>query len=244
MISLGIVIIIMIVGNTSENEFVFEKYPSFNRGHNYINLDSIIRSNNISNIDSLFPYEKYLGSDNWKTVDGVRKDLSILDSLKIDPNTTNNIIATTLTSNLRMWDNQNLDSLNLLLGWAEKFNPINVASDNHKIVYQSVFNFWGSEISKKLQDINASNSSARYSYKFNYLQMRCCELRFGCGGRDDGLTKIVKYFIEKKWFYLAKRAWFGTSWIPKLIIITFIISVIYGYICIFQKHLKTKKNGK
>jgi hypothetical protein len=161
-----------------------------------------------------------------------------MDSVNHDPYSNMNVLSIALTKELTFWNSDNLDSLNLLLLWAEKFNTKAVFSDEHDLLYGAVYNYWISMVSERLDKLNQADYSIQFDCKFRFLRMKCCQLQGDCGDRDNLLTKAIKNMIDGDWAYLLNRFWIGTSIIFKIIALLIFVLTLYGYICIIQKHLK------
>jgi len=234
------IILLSITNKSYDDDCLFQKFPSFSSGNDTISLQKLISVDSSKTLEKIFPYQKYLSSDNWKTVSSIRNDLSILDV--INKNTVGNIntFSIALTTKMEIWDTSNLDSLNLLFNWADKFDTKSVFSDKYDILLEAVHDYWLGFISQKLDSLNQSNYAIKFDCKFNYLRMRCCQLKFGCGDRDDNNSKIVRHIIEKNWFYLCNRFWIGTTIFFKTICLILVLLTCYGYVCIIQKHKKNK----
>jgi len=235
----GIIYLMSATSKAYDTDCQFEKFPAFFSSRNYINLnDDLINLESTNNLEQTFPYSKYLSSDNWKKVSQIRKDLTILDTLTKNTDESIKVLSIALTNKMQFWNTDNLDSLNLLLNWTEKFNTKNVFSDQYDILYDAVFDWWMSNLSQRLDKLNQTNYSIKFNCKFNYLRMRCCQMKYGCGDRDDNTSKAIRHVIEKDWFYLFNRFWIGTSFLFKFTCLILVLITVYGYVCIIKKHFK------
>lgn len=241
-LALLFLVVMSLTKNSYENDCLFKKFPDFRSNEKIIHLSDLIHLDSNTTIEKAFPYDKYISSDNWKKINSVRNDLIFLDSINKDPYGNMSVVSIVLTNKMQVWDTENLDSLNLLLNWVERFNIEPISSDKYDILYKSVYGYWLSFISQKLDKINQDDYSIQFNYRFKYLRMRCCEQKFGCGDRNNLFTKAVLNFIESDWGHLISRFWIGTSFLFKAICFFLVVLTLYGYGCIIQKHvIKNKK---
>ena len=210
-----------------------------------IDLSNYIKSDSTIIVKDIFPYEKYINSDNWKTVSSINNDLAILDS--INPNHFNNLDAhvNALTIKNTYWHSSSLDSLNMLLNWIDKFNIDVDCVSNNSLLYNSVYNYWISEVALRLDSLQREEANIKYSFRYKFLKEICSQsLRASNSNPDDNTTKIVNYIIEKKWHYLYLRFCKGTSITYKTIAFSILLITLFGYyfliIKIYNRFLKNK----
>src|SRR6185436_3713549 len=156
-------VILFLAKYSYDDNCLFKTFPSFDSKGNSITLLKLLPSDSAFHLQRTFPYEVYLSSDNWKKVQSIRNDLAQLDSINHDSLNNLEVISIALTKKINFWETNNLDSLNLLLRWTEKFNLGSICTDRYAFLYDAVFNYWISVLSERLDKLN----QADYSIQFN-----------------------------------------------------------------------------
>jgi len=220
--------------------------PSSNE--NGYDLHSAIKGVNKDSITSQFPYEEYLKSVNYQEAKSIQKDLLILDSLVGDKMVVRGLISAVLTDslynrNFSKVDNANLDSLNYRLQWAEKFKFYGEADplSENQLLFQSIYDFWLSKISKKLSEYSENNEKAKFNFQYRYLTAKCNEKRYNVSVKVSSLEKVIQNTLGSNWAHLFEASWNQASVLQKIIVAFLFLTTLLFYIVTIKHLLLNKK---
>lgn len=214
--------------NSSFNKVEFINKMEYIQLSEYQNL-------NDSNLNNYFPHKLYINSDNWKSVSKVNEDLNYLHSVNANKFQNFNVLINDITVNNKYWHYNNLDTLNLLVEWAETFNIENNIYPQNSTAFKAIHNYWMGIVAKSLDSLISSNYNIKFDFRVKYLRQRCIQTTHGTGTGEDDITKIVNNIIERKWHYLfIDRIWNSTTIQFKIIIILFLIITSISYIFFFS----------
>jgi hypothetical protein len=226
--------------NYSDSSYTFDNYKLVS-GTDILQLNNYIDKSNCDRIDSIFPYTKYLQSDNWKDVNQFNNDYTYLSTVCANNFLIMNTLSNCVTTKLKYWDLKNIDSLNVLYNWVKSYKNTTFKDSENEILYEAVYDYWMNEIALALGNMVKENESIRYSFKYRFLSEICRQDQKTIGAPLDGVTKIINYVIEGKWYYLiVQRLWMGTHFTFKIVLIFIVITTLFSYFLLFKK-LITKK---
>jgi hypothetical protein len=195
-----------------------------------------------ANLTSIFPYDLYLKSQNYKSIHTMKADLAKLDSLFPGSVSKNRqVLSSTLTSELSKVTQNHFttyqpDSLLNILKWAESFLFYSEIDPTNYILYQSIYQYWFDTIANSLHKFSYKNPSLKYDFKFEYIQARLMERGAVPDIKKTSFEKVIDNFIHNKWSHLLNASWSQSSGFQKLICLLIFLITIYGYICIIKMH--------
>lgn len=233
LLSIAFLIFILIIFLSSFAPNSSFKKIELTNENNYIQLVDFPNLEN-TNLNSVFPHEEYIKSDNWKNLIKINEDLNYINSVNINKFQNMDIIIKDITVNNKFWNLSSLDSLNMLVKWAETFNIDDKIFSENSPAFRSIYNYWMGLVAKSLDNLIQNNYNLKFDFRVKYLRQRCIETTHGTGTSDDGVTKIITNIIDQKWHYLfVDRLWNATSNLFKFILIIILIITLVGYILFF-----------
>ncbi len=199
------------------------------------NLDTVTFEN--------FPYKKYLQNLNYTDINAIDRNISELDTLLKNSFLTQNILSNALTNKtLQYFNTNNLDSLNMLLNLADEYKIYAKFKIQKSSFYVSVYDFWYSYTTKKLNELLEQNLISKFDFKYKYLSQKCSDNGYL---KNEGYNLKEKTFIniiDNNWSYLLNRFWFATSIFFKIIVfILFSIFLTVSFLTIKCSINKRKK---
>ena len=207
--------------------------------------DHLANVNN-ENLQERFPYCHYCDSADVYNITSIMKNIESLDSINsIDQMLNKEVLSVALTDSLlshnrAFFQSQNLDTLILLLQWAEKFNCYADIDRKNRYLYKPVYDFWMQYVVRQMEKLYDDNYLIKYNHKFIYLRNRCEEKKYTLKVGYSNIEKAFNYFINGQFPVLWNKFWTNTSTILKLLTALIVVITLYGYYCIIKIHLKTK----
>ncbi|MFZ9942085.1 MAG: hypothetical protein ACO3O0_00600 [Bacteroidia bacterium] len=190
---------------------------------------------NDSNLVDSFPYAAYQSSSNWRTLQTFTADVAQLDAMGIDSNNIDYVVSEALTTRLTFWSNTiEMDSLLLLMNWAEELKHYSKANGKHAILYQAIGDYWIGEVDRRLSIIASIDPYASLNGRYAYLRTKICQHSGGCGDRLANSAKVIQYLTEGKWSYVARKLWSRTGLMLKIGLLASIMITILAYIALFK----------
>ena len=201
-----------------------------------------------ANLSQHFPYEFYLNSSNWCSADGIRATLAVLDSFRPDSLSENReLLFNALTIHLeKRWEkkfsNYQPDTLISLAHWVARFYDYQEAVDvNDAQVFRIVSRYWFVKLSNALSRFSEDDTSIKYSFKFRYIVAICQSKGFSPPISNSMLEKTLIYFMDQNYGYLFHRFWNSTDWKFKAFSGLGLLTIFYGFVCIFKVHFSKNR---
>jgi len=223
--------------------------PAENNNSDGIIIDFKFTSDGI-NKDSYktqFPYSLYLNSNNYQEVKTLQKDLVALDSLIQDKWIVREFIKNVLTDSLnnrifKVSAKTNLDSINSILQWAEKFKYYGEADPiyENQVLFKAINSYWLKKISNHLSEYSEKNENAKFDFQFRYLTAKCNEKRSNVSVNVSPLEKVIQDALGNKWAHLFEASWNQASLNQKIIIFILLSITLVSYVMTIKYLLKIK----
>jgi hypothetical protein len=198
--------------------------------------------NSFNALDS-FPYGAYLASRSIADLPAVKKDLNLLDSLKLDGGL---LLSVAFTDRLKPEPSfkkyfTEFDKLAELICIAEKYKVAAELDTEHRLFYESVWDEWLNCCANFLTDTAARNSMVRHNHRFMFLVDRLNENQhtYAAPPMSDA-DKVLYHISETNWGYLLERFWTRTQWWFKILLVLLSLLFVVGQIAIY-KLIKLRK---
>jgi len=226
------------VDNTSLNRVELPKKMK------QFSVENYLSGSKLAILEEEFPYRAFIDSASWWNAHTITNTLVILDSNRDNHMEGNeDILISCLSDSLIKYNfhDCSIDSLNMLLNLSEKFLAYSEANPERKFFYKSIANNWVSYVTNRLSTLVKTENSFKYSFKCRYLRERCVQLGFIPDFGNTSIEKVILNIADSNWHYLfIDRFWNTTTLVFKLLIFSIIFILIailvYGSVCIFQKH--------
>ena len=217
-----------------------EKLPrNFDLRNNIKDLDE-------TNIENNFPYVEYVSSQDFLNYSYFKQDLDEIKSKTKNDSKAQEILYKALTDTLDKFKHEqytaNLDSMIYLFQWADKYRVYSDIDTTNAILYSAIHEFWITKISDKLAQLSKDNSTILTNFKFKFLVAKCDEIKYNTPLKISSTTKVVNYFIQKKWAHLFQASWNQASKLQISILFLFLTITIFSYIILIKYFLKSKNN--
>ena len=217
-----------------------EKLPrNFDLRNNIKDLDE-------TNIENNFPYVEYVSSQDFLNYTYFKQDLDEIKSKTKNDSKAQEILYKALTDTLDKFKHEqytaNLDSMIYLFQWADKYRVYSDIDTTNAILYSAIHEFWVTKISDKLAQLSKDNSTILTNFKFKFLVAKCDEIKYNTPLKISSTTKVVNYFIQKKWAHLFQASWNQASKLQISILFLFLTITIFSYIILIKYFLKSKNN--
>ncbi len=217
-----------------------EKLPrNFDLRNNIKDLDE-------TNIENNFPYVEYVSSQDFLNYTYFKQDLDVIKSKTKNDSKAQEILYKALTDTLDKFKHEqytaNLDSMIYLFQWADKYRVYSDIDTTNAILYSAIHEFWITKISDKLAQLSKDNSTILTNFKFKFLVAKCDEIKYNTPLKISSTTKVVNYFIQKKWAHLFQASWNQASKLQISILFLFLTITIFSYITLIKYFLKSKNN--
>jgi hypothetical protein len=217
-----------------------EKLPrNFDLRNNIKDLDE-------TNIENNFPYVEYVSSKDFLNYTYFKQDLDVIKSKTKNDSKAQEILYKALTDTLDKIKHEqftaNLDSMIYLFQWADKYRVYSDIDTTNAILYSAIHEFWITKISDKLKQLSKDNSTILTNFKFKFLVAKCDEIKYNTPLKISSTTKVVNYFIQKKWAHLFQASWNQASKLQISILFLFLTITIFSYIILIKYFLKSKNN--
>jgi hypothetical protein len=217
-----------------------EKLPrNFDLRNNIKDLDETNTENN-------FPYVEYVSSQDFLNYTYFKQDLDEIKSKTKNDSKAQEILYKALTDTLDKFKHEqftaNLDSMIYLFQWADKYRVYSDIDTTNAILYSAIHEFWITKISDKLKQLSKDNSTILTNFKFKFLVAKCDEIKYNTPLKISSTTKVVNYFIQKKWAHLFQASWNQASKLQISILFLFLTITIFSYIILIKYFLKSKNN--
>jgi len=217
-----------------------EKLPrNFDLRNNIKDLDE-------TNIENNFPYVEYVSSQDFLNYTYFKQDLDEIKSKTKNDSKAQEILYKALTDTLDKFKHEqytaNLDSMIYLFQWADKYRVYSDIDTTNAILYSAIHEFWITKISDKLAQLSKDNSTLLTNFKFKFLVAKCDEIKYNTPLKISSTTKVVNYFIQKKWAHLFQASWNQASKLQISILFLFLTITIFSYIILIKYFLKSKNN--
>ena len=217
-----------------------EKLPrNFDLRNNIKDLDE-------KNIENNFPYVEYVSSQDFLNYTYFKQDLDEIKSKTKNDSKAQEILYKALTDTLDKFKHEqytaNLDSMIYLFQWADKYRVYSDIDTTNAILYSAIHEFWITKISDKLAQLSKDNSTILTNFKFKFLVAKCDEIKYNTPLKISSTTKVVNYFIQKKWAHLFQASWNQASKLQISILFLFLTITIFSYITLIKYFLKSKNN--
>lgn len=210
------------------------------------NIHSTFRHLTADNIKTDFPCQAFLDSASWWSFQTIKSTFAELETVrKIDHNTANEVMRDCMVGTLlSKWNYTNLDSLELLQTVIEKYQSYIDVSPELADFFGEVSDNFGMYVANKLAEIVSNNKEIKSTFRFNYVVQHAKCLMYPPNIGLDNSEKVLLNLSHGNFNYLWDRFWNGTSLFVKSLIflptIFLLITYIYGFNLIIQKHFKTK----
>ena len=231
---------------TKANE---DKYmPTIIKGKLLRNFDlrNSIKELDETNIEKNFPYVEYVSSQDFLNYTYFKQDLDEIKSKTKNDSKAQEILYKALTDTLDKFKHEqytaNLDSMIYLFQWADKYRVYSDIDTTNAILYSAIHEFWITKISDKLAQLSKDNSTILTNFKFKFLVAKCDEIKYNTPLKISSTTKVVNYFIQKKWAHLFQASWNQASKLQISILFLFLTITIFSYITLIKYFLKSKNN--
>ena len=210
-------------------------------------IDLKFNSNQVTkdSLKIIFPYSSYFKSNNYQEAKSIQKDLIFLDSIIKDKYFVRKFMSKVLTDSLnnqiyKINVNSNLDTLNLILQWTEKFKNYGESdpSPENQILFKTINSYWSKKISKTLGQYSEINVNAKYNFHFRYLTAKCNEKRFNVSVKVTSIDKLIQNVLENRWAHLFEATWNQSTVFQKIIIFIFFAITTVSYILAIKYLLK------
>ena len=191
-----------------------------NQQQKSIAIDSIDFTNEnslialIKKMDSLYPNQNNQRTLSYYYTDSLSKKLSN-NFLEYEPN-----------------------YLNAILNWAVNFKNSAKHHKNFEPLLTVISDFWVSKVNNCLHSVTLIDDNVKYTFKHKYLVQVCKSLNSNVDINITNTEKIINNILEKKWSYLLKRFYSGTSFFFKFSILLIILVVNYSLIFTFTYNYK------
>jgi hypothetical protein len=187
-----------------------------------------------------FPYKAYLDSANYQSLQAIRTDLALMDTLYKDDSKCREVLSETLTNRLKEKVDPALqqyrpDSLLQLVQWAERFQNYAEADRPNAVFHKSIATFWLTYVSNKLAAYAKNKSSLKYDFKYKYLVGRCYELKYSTPVIVTKMEKVINNLIGSKWGHLTDASWNQASWLQKIVFLILVLITLYAYYLLIKK---------
>ena len=217
-----------------------EKLPrNFDLRNNIKDLDE-------TNIENNFPYVEYVSSQDFLNYTYLKQDLYEIKCKTKNDSKAQEILYKALTDTLDKFKHEqytaNLDSMIYLFQWADKYRVYSDIDTTNAILYSAIHEFWVTKISDKLAQLSKDNSTILTNFKFKFLVAKCDEIKYNTPLKISSTTKVVNYFIQKKWAHLFQASWNQASKLQISILFLFLTITIFSYITLIKYFLKSKNN--
>ena len=217
-----------------------EKLPrNFDLRNNIKDLDE-------TNIENNFPYVEYVSSQDFLNYTYFKQDLDEIKIKTKNDSKAQEILYKALTDTLDKFKHEqytaNLDSMIYLFQWADKYRVYSDIDTTNAILYSAIHEFWITKISDKLAQLSKDNSTILTNFKFKFLVAKCDEIKYNTPLKISSTTKVVNYFIQKKWAHLFQASWNQASKLQISILFLFLTITIFSYITLIKYFLKSKNN--
>ena len=217
-----------------------EKLPrNFDLRNNIKDLDE-------TNIENNFPYVEYVSSQDFLNYTYFKQYLDEIKSKTKNDSKAQEILYKALTDTLDKFKHEqytaNLDSMIYLFQWADKYRVYSDIDTTNAILYSAIHEFWITKISDKLAQLSKDNSTILTNFKFKFLVAKCDEIKYNTPLKISSTTKVVNYFIQKKWAHLFQASWNQASKLQISILFLFLTITIFSYITLIKYFLKSKNN--
>jgi len=182
--------------------------------------------------DNDFPYQKYLNHTDYTAIPSLEKQISELDSFTHNRFLSQSILVNALTEKaLFKLQTSNLDSLNMLLNWADDLKAYSNFSSENSLVFQAVYEYWYAHVASTLNHRIKENPSEKYHFKYRYLAQRCADKLYLPNTGNTLIEKVFLNIIDQNWAYLFHRFWYSTSWFFKIIVLSLgILFLVISYL--------------
>ena len=198
------------------------------------------------NIENNFPYVEYVSSKDFLNYTYFKQDLDEIKSKTKNDSKAQEILYKALTDTLDKFKHEqytaNLDSMIYLFQWADKYRVYSDIDTTNAILYSAIHEFWITKISDKLAQLSKDNSTILTNFKFKFLVAKCDEIKYNTPLKISSTTKVVNYFIQKKWAHLFQASWNQASKLQISILFLFLTITIFSYIILIKYFLKSKNN--
>jgi len=230
--------------NSIENFNVIRSMPK-SRG---VSAVSLIDGLTAQNFMEAFPYEKYNGTNLFKDILDVKRDITTIDSLFPGVELAGQqLMAEALTNKLmpsvqNIFKEYNPDSLLFVLEWAESLKYYAVLDSKNSIFYEAVSDFWLGEISKGLTAFQHEKKSLKNDFRFQFLAQRCAFQKYPVNIKGSKIEKFKNSLLSGNWAHLIKATWNDLSLFFKwLVLFAFIGTFISFFFFLRRVYNKFKK---
>ena len=134
--------------------------------------------------------------------------------------------------------------LNAILNWAVNFKNSAKLHKDFETLLTVISDFWISKVNNCLDSVAQTDDNVKYTFKHKYLVQICKSLNSNVDIKTTNTEKIINNILEKKWSYLLKRFYSGTSFFFKFSILLIILVVNYSLIFTFTYHYKKIKSNE
>lgn len=213
------------------------------------NLCFYLKKNTIppGKLEDNFPYEAYLNSVSFPSVEEIKSNLKCLDMFFKDSSMNRQVLSYALTDKLvarTKLKTYSPDSLLKIVQWAEKFqNYAKLDVDNNTdILYSTIYDSWMNFVSADLMENSKKKPSLKYDFEYKYLLSRCNEKQYSIPVKVTSFEKAILMLIYSDWGHLINASWHQSTWKLKALVFAFAIITVIGFSCIISKLLKIYKN--
>lgn len=227
-----LIVFIVITLSVDNDNFSIQQFDSIKQQTNRIDKYSVAKSN--------FSQNYFLEYFDWSDPSIVNQSFNKVLSITKDTAVARDVFIEIYTTNLReKYTIASLDSLNIMLNWADKLETISYSHPEVGYAYSIVKDDWYQYTSRTLEK---TQKIGVHSFKFRYLMSKCNENSYSPDIRVSNLEKVVLYVAEGRWSYLIKRFLYSASFKLQLFSIILAITTLISYISLFkQVKLKTKE---
>ncbi|MCP4521976.1 MAG: hypothetical protein GY827_09860 [Cytophagales bacterium] len=232
--------LILSVDNTEFKDVIIQNYQEER-------LDISALSYDTNDVYNSFPYKEFLQKINHADVRAISKYEEELTQRAGNPFVSQSVLSQALTNKLHLERTRDLDTLNAILVWADKYKVNEANSSSNALMYKSIHSHWYNYVANHLDELSKEKSSIKYDFKFRYLIRKCNENKFEVMGETSKIEKVVTNVIDQRWSYLFYRFWSSTSWKFKAILFSVagigLVLVLFGFKYIQITYLNRKKDA-
>lgn len=211
-------------------------------------VESITQKINRKNYSDHFPYR--LIADNISLRD-YRKQQALLNYPEISDTIADTDfqehVFTALSDTLKSIYLQRLDfnDLSTLKSLTDEVTGLYYfaqSDDKHRIVYESLFDYWMQFINQQLEAIATKNYWNKYTFEYRYISSVCQQFNYNPSTGLSSPEKVLYNLSENRYSYLLNRFILQTTFLQKTIFFCLISMVIFCFFFTLHTLTKSKKS--
>ena len=188
-------------------------------------------------------FKNYLDSRNICAITDLKNDIKKLEIVFKNKKEVQEVFIEILTNKLYALDSTKFNSNDLAyiskrLLWVEKFKPYSEIDEEYQDLYLTIYDYWMTKISNRLQICSEAREDLRYSYLFSYLTTRCNEKKYSVVVKRSKTENVIESILNNKIGHLINASWNQSSIALKIFFSVFFAITLYSYYLLV---LKVKK---